>query len=241
MNLSATTSMCVIIPVKPFGLAKQRLSPLLCASERRSLARAMFQDVLAAASSARGLLDGLLIVTSDPEAGELGRAAGAAVITDDPAEGINAAIELALDHLAARRPSGMMVLPADIPQISSHVVSALAAQMTAAPSITLVPATRDGGTNLLATRPAELLRPQFGADSFRRHCLAARQIGIEPTVPSWCAIGCDIDQPDDIATFMSLQTRTRTHQLLIELGIGTRLASQREIASHADLCCGEKA
>ena len=47
-----------VVPVKSLAAAKQRLSPLLNDLERQRLARAMFEDVLAACVSAR-LLAGI--------------------------------------------------------------------------------------------------------------------------------------------------------------------------------------
>ena len=43
-----------IIPVKPFGLGKSRLAPVLSAPERAALNRAMFEHVLRTAIAAFG-------------------------------------------------------------------------------------------------------------------------------------------------------------------------------------------
>src|SRR5437016_3719044 len=63
------------VPVKDLVNAKQRLVPALEPTERRELARAMLSDVLAALRAAR--LDGVWVVTRDPEVVGLAAAFGA--------------------------------------------------------------------------------------------------------------------------------------------------------------------
>ena len=53
-----------VVPVKPFGVAKRRLAPLLSPEERSRLARAMFEDVLSSIAGAPSLV-GLTVVTTD--------------------------------------------------------------------------------------------------------------------------------------------------------------------------------
>ena len=65
------------VPAKDLVNAKQRLVPALGPRERHDLARAMLSDVLAALRAAR--LDGVWVVTRDPEVIELAVAGGAAV------------------------------------------------------------------------------------------------------------------------------------------------------------------
>ena len=46
------------------------------------------------------------------------------------------------------------------------------------PAVTLAPARRDLGTNLVASRPAGVIPYLFGRESFRRHLAAARGRGL---------------------------------------------------------------
>src|ERR1700686_1420430 len=89
-----------VVPVKPFRVAKARLSPALSAVDRARLARVMLEDVLGAMVASRHLLAGLLVVTADDEAGRIARSHSAIVLSEAAPSGINEAIAQALDHLA---------------------------------------------------------------------------------------------------------------------------------------------
>ena len=67
-----------VIPVKEFNGAKHRLSGLLSPPERRLLAETMLTDMLDAVAGSR-LLAGVMIVTLDPHATDLGEKIGARV------------------------------------------------------------------------------------------------------------------------------------------------------------------
>ena len=66
-----------VVPVKRFSAAKSRLAPLLDASERSTLARVMFEDVLDRLLQCQEVLAGIMVVTSDPDAAAWTRKCGA--------------------------------------------------------------------------------------------------------------------------------------------------------------------
>ena len=67
----------IAIPVMDLVNAKQRLVPLLAAYERRALAAAMLEDVLAALESSR--FDGVWVVTRDEAVTAIAQRFGARV------------------------------------------------------------------------------------------------------------------------------------------------------------------
>ena len=83
---------------------------------RRELQVAMLTDVLGACAGAPGLA-GVMVVTSDPQAREMGeRIAGARVVPDhDPPRGMNAAVVRGLVAVAAAGAEAALVLTADLP------------------------------------------------------------------------------------------------------------------------------
>jgi FO synthase len=200
-----------VVPVKPFAQAKRRLSPVLGEAERAQLARAMLEDVLDALSGAR-VLAGIIVVTSDGEAAALARKHGA-VVLEDAVEGINAAICIAVRHLSAESGAAMLVAPSDLPQLTPERVEEIVGDLPAKPAVALL-SSNDGGTNLLACRPANAIAPSFGLDSFAKHCAAAEKMGITPQMIPAAELGRDIDGPQDLAVFLSFGTRTRTHTFL---------------------------
>jgi FO synthase len=200
-----------VVPVKPFRLAKRRLAAMLGEDERAKLARVMLEDVLDALAGAQSLA-GIIVVTCDGEAASLARSRGATVLADD-VQGINAALGIAVRHLSSNRHASMLVVPADIPQLTSKHVNDIVNRLPHGRAVTLV-SSEDGGTNLLACRPANVIAPCFGPDSFAAHCAAAEQAGVTPLANPAAELARDIDHPEDLSIFVSLGTSTRTHAFL---------------------------
>lgn len=228
--MTATPSIWAVVPVKSPSAAKQRLAPLLDARERRRLARAMLDDVLEACIGAR-LLAGIVVVTADPEVAALAEEAGALALREAQERGTNAAIEAGIGAVTAFA-SGVVVVPADVPHATAASIDSAARLCARAPALVLVPASRDGGTNLLACSPPDLIRPSFGAGSFARHCASAARAGIAPLLPSLGRLDLDLDRPADIEAFLALPATTRTHRVLLDLDVPARLRPVLDL-SHA--------
>ena len=221
------TSIWAVVPVKPFAIAKRRLTPLLSSDERAQLARLMFEDVLAVLAACTAL-SGVVVITRDETAGRIARTSGARVLSDRGFD-INAAVRAAMDFLGACRSAGMIVVPSDLPLLPTSLIEELSDHVSRPGAVALIPATRDGGTNLLACGPVDAISPSFGPNSFRRHYAAARDAGIMPIVLASEDAGLDIDRCDDLVAFLSRPSATRSRAFLAPLGIEARL--QRHSAS----------
>lgn len=223
---SAAGGLWAVVPVKSFARTKQRLAGALVPEDRARLARAMFADVLDALMHAPSLA-GLLVVTGDPDAACMARAAGAQVLHEAQGEGTAAAVALAARELAAAGRGGMLVLPADVPAITVDDVEALVAAHAARttkdgkPAVTLVAAGADGGTNALVCSPPDALPPCFGPDSFSRHVATSRLLGMEPCVLQLERLSRDIDRPEDLQAFLDSDDArgTRVWQALREQAV----------------------
>jgi 2-phospho-L-lactate guanylyltransferase len=214
------------VPVKSFACAKQRLMPLLSPRERTGLARAMFEDVLRVLAHSPHLA-GTIVVTSDAGATAIARAAGVEVLGDSPNAGLVSALQRAARHLAETKCAGMLVIPADLPLITAADIELIALAHRGAPSVTLVAASNDGGTNALACSPPAGMPFCFGDDSFRRHRAAALSLGIVPKVLTLPRFGRDIDRPDDLYAFLQHPSATRAFAYLTESGIAQRLRQRQ--------------
>jgi 2-phospho-L-lactate guanylyltransferase len=216
-------SLCAVLPVKPFAFAKRRLMPVLSSDERALLARLMLEDVLDVLVACP-VLSGIIVITRDDAAGRIARTNGARVL-DDPAVDLNASVRLAIDTLSTRRDLGMLIVPSDIPLLPSRLVQDMANHVWHPGAVALVPATRDGGTNLLACSPVDAISPSFGPGSFQRHCGAARDAGIMPAVFLSEDAGLDIDRSEDLRAFLCRRSPTRSQAFLATLDIEGRLQS----------------
>lgn len=221
-----------VVPVKSFDCAKQRLTPLLDASERAGLARAMFEDVLDVLAR-HPALAGTLVVTNDAEAAALARAKGVGVLADKPDAGLVPAVRHAAHTLAAARCAGMLVVPADLPSIKAADIELIALGHRHSPAVTLVAAGNDGGTNALACSPPDAMPICYGEDSFRHHYNAATALGLAPRVLTLPRFELDIDRPDDLLAFMAQPPSTRTHAWLRASGIAGRLHARRATVADA--------
>jgi 2-phospho-L-lactate guanylyltransferase len=205
-------------------LAKRRLAPVLSSDERAQLARLMLEDVLAVLAGCRWL-SGTIVITRDRAVGELARAHGADALADTTVD-LNAAVRAVAAFLGSENESGMILVPADIPLLSPSVIEAVVDRISSPRAVALVPATRDGGTNLLACRPADAITPSFGPNSFGRHWQAACDAGLKPVVMTSEDAGLDIDVPEDLAAFLARPSKTRSHAFLTARKINERLESR---------------
>lgn len=218
----SSPALWAVIPVKSFACAKQRLAPLLAAHERAALARAMFQDVLQVLVHSP-FVAGTMVVTGDIEAGAIARGAGAGVLPDPREAGLVQAVQHAARTLAAARRGGMLVVPADLPLITSADIELIALGHRSSPAVTLVAASSDGGTNALACSPPDAMPFFFGENSFKRHRDSALHLNLSPKVLTLPRFGRDIDRPEDLIAFMKWPSATRTHAFLTDSGIARRL------------------
>jgi len=204
-----------VVPVKERASAKERLSPMLRPETRQALALAMLEDVLAALTATPGIA-GLLVVTVDPEAGRLAATYGARLIEMGARDGHTGAVTAATRLLAAEQRSGMLTLPGDIPLVTPAEIARLLAAHLPAPSFTIVPSHDERGSNAIACSPPDAVPLRFGENSFYPHLKAAEMAGIRPNVVHLPGIALDIDNPEDLVSFMRIDSSTRARAVLAE-------------------------
>jgi len=210
-----------VIPVKEMQGSKQRLSSLLTPDQRQGLAQAMLMDVLDAAFGARDLA-GVILVTLDPFATKLGQDMGAHIMTDGARDGHTGAVTAAARRLVAEGCHAMLTMPGDIPRVTAEEIQAVIAHHSPmAPAFTIVPAHDEKGSNCIVMTPPDSVPLRFGEDSYFPHLTAARRLDIEPGIVRLPGIGMDIDHPEDVYRFLSMQppAHTRTRDFLRGAGI----------------------
>jgi 2-phospho-L-lactate guanylyltransferase len=191
-----TDEIWAAIPVKEFAGAKQRLASLLTAPQRQALAAAMLEDVLVALSGAP--LSGIIVNTLDPIAAELARRYGVRVINVDARAGHTGAVAAMARILTEEGRHAMLTVPGDIPRVTAAEIATVIGARRPAPSLTIVPAHDERGSNAVLCSPPTVVPLRFGDDSFLPHLAAARARGIEPTIVRLPGIALDIDRPDDV-------------------------------------------
>ncbi len=211
-----------IIPVKDLSHAKQRLSGLLRSAERRALGLAMLEDVLAALGKTQGL-SGIMLVSSDTDACDLARSAGARILAENGSGGLNPAVTSAARLLAREGVTGTLVLHGDIPLATPEEVERLIAALGPSPAIAIAPDAAHGGTNAMVVCPPDLIAFRYGQDSFSAHMEEAANSGVTPQVLDLPGLAFDVDTGDDLFSLAAAPGNTRAQAFLRGLHLDARM------------------
>jgi 2-phospho-L-lactate guanylyltransferase len=192
-----TVSTWVIVLIKDFDSAKQRLQPALGPRARRSLAQRNAE--LAVRAAAAG--DRVLVVAGSEEVAELAKSWGAEVIAEPRQEGQNAAAARGIAKAVAEGAGAVLLLSSDLPLVTIDAVRDVidSASRLDAPVAVAVPAVGRGGTNALYLRPPNAITLHFGADSLAKFRQEAQSRGVEFVVHHSDAMALDLDEPGDLA------------------------------------------
>lgn len=228
--------MQVLLPLKEFAAAKQRLAGVLSAPERAQLFEAMVDDVLNVLT-AHPAIEQVVICSRDRAAVWLARYYEVEFWHEDQlcaGGGLNGVVNAAAQRFAARGVSDLMVVHGDLPllcddDISSFIAShSLAKRNTQAGSaVTIAPDRRRSGTNLLAWRALPEFTTRYGADSFQQHSAQAQALRAALTVCDLAGARCDIDEPEDLLLLAqnTAPVAARTMAYLRSSGVAARLAA----------------
>ena len=187
----------VVVLVKDFDSAKQRLTPALGTKSRRALARRNAHLAVSAAAAGGHVL----VVTGSDEVAEMAAAWGADVLVEPREDGQNPAAQRGIERAKARGADAVLLLSSDLPLVTPDAVSRLvrAAVQHASPVAVAVPAIGRGGTNALYLRPPSAIGLHFGDDSLARFQEDAEERGVKFVVFHSDAIALDLDEPSDLA------------------------------------------
>lgn len=208
-------SWSVVIPVKVLAHAKSRLAALAGAS-RPELALAMAADTVAAALAC-GAAGTVIVVTDDAAAADELSGLGAIVLPDEPAAGLNPALEFGAAHAAARWPGrGTAALAADLPALRPAELGEALAAAGRRPEAFVADAAGTG-TTLYTARPGAVFCPRFGPGSRDRHRRAG---AVQLELPAVSGLRRDVDTPADLWQAEKIGLGLRTAPLAARLACG---------------------
>lgn len=187
----------VIVLIKDFDSAKQRLQPALGPKERRALAERNAR--LAVQAAAAG--DRVLVVAGDQEVAVLAKAWGAEVLLEPAQEGQNVAAARGIARAVEGRATAVLLLSSDLPLVTIDSVREVleAGSRIDGPAVVAVPAVGRGGTNALYLRPPDAITLHFGPDSLAKFRNEAERSGVRFVVHDSDAMALDLDEPGDLA------------------------------------------
>src|SRR5512145_2845362 len=186
-----------IVPVKPLRRGKSRLAGTLTEDERTELNRALLQHTLETLSDLKEV-DGVLVVSRDPNALTIARNHGARTVQEDGQPELNTALKRATIVAQVYATRGVLVLPADLPLVTREDILTLIQRATEPPVVVIAPDRHKKGTNALLISPPGLIEYDFGENSFQRHCQRAREAGAHLEIVNLPTLGLDLDLPEDL-------------------------------------------
>jgi 2-phospho-L-lactate guanylyltransferase len=183
-----------VVPVKRLSVSKRRLSAVLNPEERKLLTLAMLENVLAALKVS--VVDQTVVVCNDSVVKNAADRCGVSYFSAS-GTGLNADIEEAIAWCVNKHASSVLVLPADIPLVSSTDIDVLVKLGYEKASLVLSPS-QNGGTNALLQNPPNLIPACFGPKSFANHFTEACNKGLRIRMYYSLGIGLDVDSVDDL-------------------------------------------
>jgi 2-phospho-L-lactate/phosphoenolpyruvate guanylyltransferase len=186
-----------IVPVGSLERAKSRLGAVLDAEERRDLVLRLADQTIRVVVDTPGVTE-TLVVTPDDEVRDLASKAGARAIRQR-SRGLNDGLREARGEAMAGGATAVLILPIDLPQITSAAISGLleTAGRQHPPLVVIVGDRHGRGTNALLLAPPDVIDVHFGGDSHDAHVEAAAEAGaalLELDGP----LSIDLDTPDDL-------------------------------------------
>ena len=187
----------VIVLIKDFGSAKQRLRPALGPESRLELARSNAR--LAVQAAAAG--DHVLVVAGGNEVANLAETWGAEVLREPRQEGQNVAARRGIERAMEAGADAVLLLSSDLPLVTAESVRELLESVSATGGrvAVAVPAVGRGGTNALYLRPPDAIALHFGDDSLDKFRRESKARGVDFVVHHSDAMALDLDEPADLA------------------------------------------
>lgn len=187
----------VVVLIKDFSSAKQRLQPTLGPRSRRALARKNAGLAVRAASAG----DHVLVVAGSKQVAALARKWGAEVLLEPRPEGQNVAAKRGINRAIEQGAGAVLLLSSDLPLVTAEAVRELLDEGTRhdSPVAVAAPAVGRGGTNALYLRPPDAIGLHFGEDSLANFRREAATRGVVFVVHHSDAMALDVDEPADLA------------------------------------------
>ena len=200
-------SLWAIVPMKPLQRAKSRLAGFLSEEARFALSRNLLVHTLEQLTAV-GEIERVVVVSKDSDALALARDLGAKTITEHGASDLNKALLRATEVARGYGVSGVLVIPADLPLITSDDIQELIQTAVDPPVIALAPDRHGQGTNAFVSIPVGLIEYDFGPESFQKHIHRAETAGVRVEICELKSFGLDIDFPDDLKMLETIEANT---------------------------------
>jgi len=179
-------TIAVLIPIKSFNEAKERLSEVLDKSERSVLMQKMAENVISSSGSLS-----IWVVCDDDEVASWAESKNVSVIkVEDP--GLNNAVEKGVNTLEKAGFSKVIIAHADLPNADDLQKCA------EFEGVTIIQDHKGDGTPVLVIPTSKGFRFSYGPDSCASHALEAQRLGLPYRQLFDPKLSFDVDEPEDL-------------------------------------------
>lgn len=205
----------IVIPIRSLSDGKTRLAAVLDPAARSALTREMLDGVVRAAVETVSRAE-VVVISPDPDAlAEVERVDPAIrLLLQDPARpGLNSALEQAAVVVRGMGVSTILILPADLPLVSSADIDNLLRRDA---PVVIAPDRHRTGTNALMVRLDAFGEPfvfQFGEGSFGKHQDEAARLGVDAMTATAPGTSFDLDTPEDLAQLDAMRLPARVERV----------------------------
>ncbi len=196
-----------VVPVKGLVDSKRRLSNYLSTETRRTLVKALLEDVLRTLHQA-GTYSKVIVISPDENVGEEAQTHRSSFVKQNTL-GLNAAVEQATRIALKERAWSITSVLADIPLAEPEDFVELSALGGDEPKVVIVPSL-NGGTNVMTIAPPNAIDPAYGRWSYARHLRLAQKKQLKTYSMSNPRISFDVDTIQDLAKLRRLDAGKRT-------------------------------
>jgi len=200
----------IIIPVKGEN-PKGRLGALFTVREKKQLQVSMLEDTLQAVARANKLGQ-TYVVSSNRDILKFAERYGVGSIFEEKDGGVNDAVDRAISALG--KYDGWMIIPADLPLITSNDIRTVLTLVRLGSSLVISPSEDYSGTNLMLMSKKAAIPLHYDDDSFNKHVEEASRRGIRFAVYYSENVGFDIDRASDVHRYFGFGRRNSTMNFL---------------------------
>jgi len=202
-----------ILPVKKYHVGKARLRHLFSDAELAELNQKLFESTFTKLQEIPEI-DRILVVSREDHALNWCETHGGVALMEDEHSSLNLAISKAQAHACQAGVERVMVLPSDLPLMTSKDINSLICLAEGTRKLVIVPDHYQSGTNALVMSDPDLIQPRFGSGSFRKHIKQAMDQNAELVVYLNDNIQWDLDTSLELYRIINTQTElTRLSQL----------------------------
>ncbi len=202
-----------IVPVKNLETSKRRLATVFTPQERKRLTIAMLEDVLSALNTST--IDQILVAGEDSQVETVAEKFNASYLSVTK-DGLNQTIEEATAWCIRQGAKSVLVLPADLPLVTSKDVNRIISLGAGNCCVVLSPS-GNWGTNALYQNPPSAIPACFGPDSFIEHIRGAFNRKISTRLHFSEGLSLDIDSAEDLKKIFELSNETHCKKILEEI------------------------